>query len=324
MEIQRIQRVNIREVWPHEARDFTTWLAENIDILDDDLASGIDPESVRREQSAGSFAVDLVAEDQNGETVVIEDQLGRSDHDHLGKLLTYIAAFDTDVAIWIVGDPRPEQVKAVTWINDSGQLSAYMFKMQAIRIGNSLPAPLVTLIVGPPESAKEVVASRQETSERRQSRRSFFEALLEYANSRTDLHSRVSAQSGPYVSTSSGHRGVALVYGVRKGGTSVIVWIDRQDAPAEWHDALFNYLHKRKEEIEESFGGELIWEAKETNRSRKVLALLESGGWADPETWPSAIETTVGRMIQLEQAIRPLIADAVREADSAAKSVNED
>lgn len=324
MEIQRIQRVNIRDVWPHEAKDFTTWLAENIDVLDDGLASGIDPESVRREQSAGSFAVDLVAENQDGETVVIENQLGRSDHDHLGKLLTYTSAFDADVAIWIVGDPRPEHVKAVTWINDSGQLSAYMFKIQAIRIGDSPPAPLMTLIVGPPESAKDVAASRQETSERRQSRRAFFENLLESANAKTDLHSSVSAQSGPSVSTSSGHRGVAFVYGVKKGGTSVSVYIDKQDAPGEWHDALFGYLHDRKAEIEKSFDGTLIWEAKETNRSRKLQNQLELGGWAEPETWPSAIEATVDRMIQLERAVRPWLADAVREADNAVRPANED
>ena len=214
-------------------------------------------------------------------------------------------------------------MKAVTWINDSDQLSAYMFKIQAIRIGDSPPAPLMTLIVGPPESAKELAASRQETSERRQSRRAFFEALLDSANRKTDLHSRVSAQSGPYVSASSGHRCVALVYGVRKGGTSVIVWIDKQDAPGEWPDALFGYLQDRKAEIEESYGGTLIWEAKETNRSRKLLEQLELGGWADPETWPRVIETTVDRMIQLEQAVNPWLTDAVREADNAAQSVNE-
>ena len=320
MEIERIQRVNIRDVWPDEARDFTPWLAENIDILDDDLAFRIDPESVRREQSAGSFAVDLVAENQNGETVVIENQLGRTDHDHLGKFLTYTAAFDADVAIWIVGDPRPEHVKAVTWINDSSQLSAYMFKIQAIRIGNSPPAPLMTLIVGPPELAKEAVAFRQDAPESRQ----FLEALLEHANSRTPLHSGVSPKNDRYVSTSSGHPGVDLVYGVTREGTSVSVRIDKQEAPAEWHDALFTFLCSKKEEIEESLGESLTWEAKEANRNRKLRATLEFGGWADRDKWPKAIEMTVDRMIQLDQAVRPLLADAVREADSAAPSVSEE
>ncbi len=322
MEIERIQGVNIRDVWPHEAKDFTPWLAENVDILDDDLPFGIDPESVRREQSAGSFSVDLVAEDQNGGRVIIENQLGQSNHDHLGKLLTYASAFDADVAVWVVGDPRPEHVKAVTWINDSGQLSAYMFKIQVIRIGDSPPAPLMTLIVGPPKSAREVSASSEETPESGQ----FLEALLEHANSKTGLHSGVSPKNNRYVSTSSGHSGVDFVYGVTKEGTSVAVRIDKKDAPDEWHDSLFGYLQDRKEEIEVSFGEPLSWEPrKEDVRTRKIQALLEFGGWVDGETWPKAIEMTVDRMIQLGQATRPLLAGAVREADNvAAQFVNED
>ena len=123
MDIRRIKQINLRDVWPHEAHDFTTWLEENIDVLSEELSVGLDPESVRREQSAGAFSVDLVADDESGETVIIENQLSRSDHDHLGKVLTYAAAFESNTAIWIVGDPRPEHVKAATWLNDSSDLS---------------------------------------------------------------------------------------------------------------------------------------------------------------------------------------------------------
>ena len=187
MEIQRIEQVKIRDVWPHEAYDFTTWLEQNIDVLNDDLVYGIDPESLRREAAAGAFSVDLVGENENGQSVVIENQLGRSDHDHLGKVLTYTAAFDADVAIWIVGDPRPEHVRAIGWLNDSSQLTAYLFKIQAIRIADSPPAPLLTLIVGPSESAKEIASSKQETSHRAESRGKFYERLLQYQSSNTSF-----------------------------------------------------------------------------------------------------------------------------------------
>ena len=89
MDIRRIKQVNLREVWPHEAYDFSTWLEANIDLLSDELIIGLDAESVRREQSAGAFSVDLTVDDELGQTVIIENQLSRSDHDHLGKLLTY-------------------------------------------------------------------------------------------------------------------------------------------------------------------------------------------------------------------------------------------
>jgi RecB family endonuclease NucS len=92
LQIGKIRRVALREVWRHEALDFTTWLELNADVLSDALGVTID--NVERERSAGSFSVDLVGEDESGHAVVIENQLERSDHDHLGKLITYLAAFE--------------------------------------------------------------------------------------------------------------------------------------------------------------------------------------------------------------------------------------
>src|SRR3954462_2861119 len=90
--IGKISRVALREVWRHEALDFTTWLEHNGDVLSDAL--GITIDNIERERSAGSFNVDLVGEDEADDSVAIENQLGRSDHDHLGKLITYLAAFE--------------------------------------------------------------------------------------------------------------------------------------------------------------------------------------------------------------------------------------
>jgi RecB family endonuclease NucS len=104
--VGRIERVPLREVWAHEALDFTTWLEHNAAVLSDVL--GVTIANVERERAAGSFNVDLKAEDEDGNSVVIENQLERSDHDHLGKLITYLAAFEAKTAIWIVSDPRPE------------------------------------------------------------------------------------------------------------------------------------------------------------------------------------------------------------------------
>jgi RecB family endonuclease NucS len=103
--IGKMERVPLRQVWPHEALDFTTWLEHNTDVLSEAL--GVSIANVERERAAGSFSVDLVGEDQLGNSVVIENQLERSDHDHLGKLVTYLAAFEAKTAIWIVSDRAP-------------------------------------------------------------------------------------------------------------------------------------------------------------------------------------------------------------------------
>ena len=117
--VGRLQRVPLREVWKNEAYDFTPWLQQNIDVLNDVLDLTLS--NAEREQSAGTFSVDVVAEDQAGNLAVIENQLEKSDHDHLGKLITYVTAIGAKTAVWIVSDPRPEHVAAVSWLNEGSQ-----------------------------------------------------------------------------------------------------------------------------------------------------------------------------------------------------------
>jgi RecB family endonuclease NucS len=96
--VGRIDRVPLREVWAHEAYDFTLWLQENIEVLNEALKLNL--VSVEPERAAGSFSVDLVAEDSDGNKVIIENQLEKSNHDHLGKVITYFNAMEARAAIW--------------------------------------------------------------------------------------------------------------------------------------------------------------------------------------------------------------------------------
>ena len=142
--IGKLERVPLRQVWEHEAYDFTQWLQENIDVLN--TALDLNLVNVDREQAAGSFSIDLVAEDEGGGTVIIENQLEKSNHDHLGKLITYLTGMGAKAAVWIVSDPRPEHVAAIAWLNEGSSAAFYMVKVEAVRIGDSPAAPLFTLI----------------------------------------------------------------------------------------------------------------------------------------------------------------------------------
>ena len=314
MEIARISKTPIREVWPHEALNFTTWLQDNIDLLDDDLAVPIDPESVRREQSAGSFAVDMTAQNVDGETVVIENQLGMSDHDHLGKVLTYATALTASVAIWIVGNPRPEHVKVLAWLNDSTSLEAYMFSIQAIRIGDSPPAPLLTLIVGPSDSAKKIASTRSEQSDLHRRRQAFWRVLLDHAQTKTTLHSGWSPVKANYISSTSSQRpGLALNYTVAKASTNVVVYIDKGPDESRWNDSVFDSLYSHRSAIEEAFGEPLIWREKsEGVRSRRFFFTLDLGGLDEEDQWSEIAEATVDAMMRLERAIRPHVGEALQ------------
>ncbi|MGA2799121.1 MAG: hypothetical protein ABSE63_16195, partial [Thermoguttaceae bacterium] len=190
MVIGKIQRLDISKVWKLET-DFTKWLEDNIDILNELV--DVTLSAAEREKSAGVFSVDLVAEDNDGNLVVIENQMGKSDHDHLGKLITYLTAIDAKAAIWIVADPRPEHITAINWLNESRLASFYLLKLEAIQIGESQPAPLLTLIVGPSTEGLEVGDKKKQLAERHILRRKFWSMLLERAKTKTKLHATISA-----------------------------------------------------------------------------------------------------------------------------------
>ena len=226
--IGKIERVPLREVWRHEAYNLTTWLEENIDVLNDAL--DVNLSNVEREHAAGSFSVDLIAEDDSGGIAVIENQLERSNHDHLGKLITYTAFTEARMAIWIVADPRPEHVRAISWLNESAPADFYLLKIEGIRIGDSLPAPLLTLIVGPSEESREAGEAKKDGAERYQIRRRFWTELLDRAKTRTKLHAALSPPEYGWVGAGAGKSGLSFNYVITQHAAPAELYIDRGDA----------------------------------------------------------------------------------------------
>jgi len=305
-EIGKLERIPLKEVWKHEALEFTKWLEENIDVLNEVL--DINLSSAEREQSAGSFSVDLVAEDEAGDLVVIENQIGKSDHDHLGKLITYLTALEAKTAIWIVTDPRPEHVRAVSWLNESSAASFYLLKVEAVQIGDSPPAPLITRIVGPSEESREVGAKKKQLAERDVLRYRFWEQLLEEARRRTKLHASISPTPYSWVGTSAGKRGLGFNYGVRQHEASVELYIDRGKDSEEENKAIFDQLMNHKESIEAVFGGPLEWQRLEGKRACRIKKTISLGGYRDEDNkWPEVHEAMIDAMIRLEKALKPYI-----------------
>lgn len=298
--VAKIERVPLREVWSHEALDLTRWLEENADVLTDVL--GLTLVSVERERTAGAFSVDLVAEDDGGRTVVIENQLERSDHDHLGKLITYTAMMDAQVAIWVVAEPRPEHVRAVSWLNESPS-DFYLLKIEGIRIAGSPPAPLLTLIVGPSEETRVVGETKRELAERHIIRKDFWTALLEKARPRTRLHSGVSPGHDTWVGTGAGKSGLMFSYVMTQRGSGVELYIDRGRGLDDENTRIFETLLASRDQIERDFGGPLDWQPLEGKRACRIKRSLE-GGYRDEERWPEIHEAMIDAMIRLERALR--------------------
>ncbi len=297
--IGKLERVALREVWRHEAYDFTRWLQESIDVLSETV--GLELGNVSREEAAGAFSIDLVAEDQAGRKIIIENQLERSNHDHLGKVLTYMVAMEAQAAVWIVSDPRPEHVAVIAWLNDSSSADFYLVKVEAVRIGVSPPAPLLTLIVGPSVEAKAVSRSKREFSERHDLRQAWWTNLV--ARPDANLHSHI--RPGPYnwIGVSTGVRGLGLNYVVLQDECYAELYIDRGEQ-AE-NKAIFDQLAANKGIIEGAFGAELQWHRLDGKRASRIRITLRGGYREAEDTWAPTQIAQVDAMNRLHGALQP-------------------
>ena len=149
MEFGSLEEVEVRHLWKHEQYDFSNWLArpESIERLNDVL--GLTLTDVKKEVFVGAYRCDLVAKDETtGTKVIIENQLEASNHDHLGKIITYASGLDAKVIVWIVTQAREEHRSAIEWLNNNtgNDIGFFLIELHAYRIGDSLPAPKFEII----------------------------------------------------------------------------------------------------------------------------------------------------------------------------------
>ena len=139
--LSKLKIIPLREIWPHEALDFTQWLAkeDNLALLGETI--NLDLRDSETEKPAGDFSIDILATDENDNPVVIESQLGKTDHDHLGKIITYASAKEANTIVWVVGRPRDEHKQAVEWLNQRTDEKAnfFLIKVEVWQIEESPP-----------------------------------------------------------------------------------------------------------------------------------------------------------------------------------------
>lgn len=158
MKLGKLEQItDLRSIWKHEANDFTPWLAkeENLSVLSD--AIGIDLVLEEQESKVGDFSVDLLAtEEGTGRKIIIKNQLEETNHDHLGKIITYASGKDAEVIIWIVRKARDEHKKAIEWLNQHTDDSSafFLIEIEVWKIGNSEPAPKFNVVERPNDWAK--------------------------------------------------------------------------------------------------------------------------------------------------------------------------
>jgi hypothetical protein len=282
VDVSRLVPVDPRLVWPSEASDFTPWLRDNADVLADAL--GIDIELTAIEHQVGPFFLDVIGRDLTNDSVlVVENQLTPTDHDHLGKLVTYAANTDAATIVWMALSFREEHRQAIAFLNDLGGEKARFFGVEiaVARIDTSAPAPLFKVIAQPNDfhaqasEAAKVTAS--ELSGRGALYAAFWERFLEQLKAKHPGWSR--ARKGPaenWLSLPSPSKGgwssytVSLPRGPDGQQLRCELYIDSLN-PAEV-ERRFGELYEHRDAIEATFGSALAWEALEGRRASRIAA----------------------------------------------------
>jgi hypothetical protein len=305
MNISRLQKVPLRELWKHEAHGFTHWLAENLDLLSETVGFALT--FIKREASAGPFSADILAEDPDGNSVIIENQLEQTNHDHLGKIVTYLSNLDAKTAIWITSDPRPEHEKAIHWLNEMLPVDTafFLIKLEAFQIDNSAPAPMFTIVAGPSPESKEVGDKKKELAERHVMRLEFWKQLLEQAKINTPIFANRSPTKDNWISVSAGKSGFSYGYVIRMEDAQVEFYIDH--GSAEKNKSIFEKILSQREQIENSFGRPLDWQKLDNKQACRVRYVFAGGGLTDKEKWPEIQMQMIDGMVNLQKAIQPVI-----------------
>lgn len=268
----RIEKVDdLRTIWPHEASDFTRWLAQsqNLSLLSQAIGSEIILEE--RESSVGSFNVDIFAIEENtGRKIIIENQLEETDHDHLGKIITYASGKDAQVIIWIVKQARDEHKQAIEWLNQhtDQDIGFFLLEIQLWKIDDSLPAPRFNVVERPNDWAK-TMKTVEGLSTTKKLQMEFWQAFNEYAFTQGSFKTAFSQrkpqpQSWYNLSVGSSVYLINLTVNTQKKWVGAGIYIKNDKA-------VFERFKAHKDEMEATLGTELTW-ATATKDSR-ILAV---------------------------------------------------
>lgn len=278
MEFGKLEEVDLRAIWRREAHDFTPWLAGNLYHLADAL--GMDLELVDTEVPVGPFSIDLVGREVGTDRIVaVENQLGITDHDHLGKMLTYAAGVEAHYAVWIAKDFRPEHLSAVRWINDStvADVGFFALRVEAIRIDGSKPAITLRPVAYPDTWSKQrkgAAGGSGGLTDRQQLYQQFWSKVLDGVHDRwpTWTRSKTPAKDS-WMSLPSGRSGLAYNFAFTNDpGLRIELYIDPYDE--QLREVAWSELVAKREVVEIALGKELTWEQLPTRRASRVSLYL--------------------------------------------------
>ena len=267
--IGQLENVNPQEIWDKEPK-FSQWLAkeENLQKLGDLI--GIDMFPLETESSVGSFSADILAEeDGTGKKIIIENQYGQTNHDHLGKIITYASGKCASYVIWIVETAREEHRRAIEWLNESTLpgVSFFLVELEVVKIGDSLPAPLFNVVEKPNGWMKQEAQSTKDVTKSGQACLDVWKKFVEFASKEAAFTSSFKLRKPlpqRWFDISIGLYGVNISQNIQPTQNNADTGLYITD-----NKPYFEKLKAHAEEIEKILGTEVVW--REATKSTRII-----------------------------------------------------
>ena len=309
-ELDRLQPVELRDIWPNEAADFTPWLVEeeNLNLLAETL--GLELELEDQERNVGDFRADILCrsiENPEHETwVLIENQLEETNHKHLGQILTYSAGLDAHTVIWIAKKFREEHRAALDHLNEitDERFRYFGVEIKVWQIGDSARAPQFEIVSSPNDWRREVSeetrrAETENFSPARLQRRKFWAQFRDYIIQRGSQLQPRERKSTRYIVFDIGRQSFAMAAWInQRRGLGTELYMTGKNAPAHFH-----LLKEQQGEVEDEFGDSLIWQEERPN----VVLWLDVVNPTDESDWPNQHKWLADNLEKLDKVFRPRV-----------------
>ena len=307
MAIGKLEEVDIRELWKHEQYDFSEWLSkkENIENLNDIL--GLTLVDISKETYVGSYRCDLFAKDETtGIKVIIENQLEMSNHDHLGKIITYASGLDARVIVWIVKEAREEHRSAIEWLNNNtnSNINFFLIEIHAYKIGNSDNAPMFQVIEQPNDFIKNNKSTNSnDTMNKSQSQRlefwnQFNNVLIERGKPFNIRKATTDHWYNVAIGTSDAHIDITLVNKDSVIGVELYITDNKE---------LFDKLYQRKDEIENDLGLKLDWRRLNNSKASRIVTFIKGLNFDDHGNYNELMNKTIDLAVLMRDVFKKYI-----------------
>jgi hypothetical protein len=314
-QLSKLKRLKLREIWDKEASEFTPWLAANLQSLGETL--GMDLELQTQEAPVGDFSLDLLAKDLgSNRLVVIENQLTPTDHDHLGKVLTYAGGVDAGVVIWVAESMREEHRQALDWLNQRTDYVTEFFGVvvEVLQIDNSAPAFNFRPVAFPNDWQKRTRSqAATPPSTKGAAYQTYFQALLDELREKYRFTGARLAQPQSWYAFSIGTSGIPASAVFAGNGTArVELYIDVGDAAI--NKRLFDWLLGQRAQIETECGFPLEWERLDDRRACRIYVGRPGSIESSADDLAGIRNWQIERLLLFKKVFAPLIKAGVRQA----------